>query len=77
MYLCKTKEKQTKKNKIMKTHLQKTRTQNGKVVKYSTPECGKRGSSNAYLMIVEIESFKDLSVKDRKNCCVNCLSALK
>ena len=61
----------------MKTHLQKTRTQNGKVVKYSTPECGKKGSSNAHLMIVNIELFKDLSVKDRKNCCVNCLSALK
>jgi hypothetical protein len=60
----------------MKTHLQKTRTQNGKVVRYSIPECGKRGSSNAYLMIVELNWFKQLSETDRKNCCVNCLASL-
>jgi hypothetical protein len=61
----------------MKTHLQKTRTQNGKVVRYSIPECNKRGSSNSFLMIVELESFKQLAEKDRKNCCTNCLAALK
>jgi len=61
----------------MKTHLQKTRIQNGKVVRYSIPECGKRGSSNAFLMVVKLELFKQLSETDRKNCCVNCLAALK
>ena len=61
----------------MKTHLQKTRTQNGKVFKYSIPECGKRGTSNAYLMIVELDWFKQLAEKDRKNCCVYCLAKLK
>jgi hypothetical protein len=61
----------------MKTHLQKTRTQNGKVVRYSIPECNKRGSSNAFLMIVELQWFKQLAEKDRKNCCINCLAALK
>jgi len=63
--------------KTMKTHLQKTRKQNGKIVRYSIPECGKKGSSNAYLMIVELEWFKNLMETDRKNCCVNCLATLK
>jgi hypothetical protein len=60
----------------MKVHLQKTRTQNGKTVKYSIPECGKRGSSNAYLSLISLELFKILSQKDKKNCCVNCLAQL-
>lgn len=60
----------------MKTHLQKTRTQNGKVVKYSIPECGKRGTVNGYLSLVSLELFRSLSQEDRKNCCVNCLAAL-
>ena len=58
----------------MKNHLQKTRTQNGKVVKFNIPECGKRGSSNAFLRVVSLELFKSL---DKKDCCINCLAALK
>lgn len=61
----------------MKVHLQKTRTQNGKVVTYSIPECGKKGSSNAYLHLTSLELFRSLSQTDRKNCCVNCLATLK
>lgn len=60
----------------MKIHLQKTRTQNGKKVKYSIPECGKRGSSNAFLYLASLELFRGLSQKDKKKCCVNCLAAL-
>ena len=76
-YICKVNVTQNLKQTDMKTHLQKTRTQNGKVVKYSIPECNKRGSVNSYLMIVELNWFKQLSETDRKNCCVNCLAALK
>ena len=61
----------------MKTHLQKTRTQNGKVVRYSIPECGKRGSSNVFLRMATLEVFKNISETDKKRCCVNCLAALK
>ncbi len=54
-----------------------TRKENGKTIKYQMPECGKRGSSNAFLMIVGLITFKQMSETDRKNCCVNCLAALK
>jgi hypothetical protein len=60
----------------MKAHLQKTRTQNGKTVKYSIPECGKRGSVNSYLKLASLELFRSLSQTDRKNCCINCLATL-
>lgn len=66
-----------KNENAMKTHLQKTRTQNGKVVKYSIPECGKRGSVNGFLSLASLELFRSLSQEDRKSCCVNCLAALK
>jgi hypothetical protein len=65
------------KKNAMKTHLQKTRTQNGKVVKYSIPECGKRGSSNVFLRMATLETFKNISETDRKRCCVYCLAKLK
>lgn len=55
-------------------HLQKTRIQGGKKVIYSIPECGKKGSSNAFLAIVSKEQFLTL---DKKNCCINCLASLK
>lgn len=61
----------------MKTHLQKTRKQNDKIVRYSIPECGKRGSSNAFLNMASLEVFKNISENDRGRCCVNCLAALK
>jgi hypothetical protein len=61
----------------MKVHLQKTRTQNGKIVKYSIPECGKRGSSNAFLRLTSLEIFKNISKTDKSRCCVNCLAQLK
>ena len=61
----------------MKVHLQKTRTQNGKILRYSIPECGKRGSVNSWLHILSIESFKNISEENRKGCCVNCLALLK
>jgi hypothetical protein len=58
----------------MKMHLQKTRIQGGKKVIYSIPECGKKGSSNAFLAIVSKEQFLTL---DKNNCCINCLASLK
>jgi hypothetical protein len=61
----------------MKTHLQKTRKQNGKIVRYSIPECGKRGSSNIFLRMTSLETFKSISETNRERCCVNCLAALK
>ena len=61
----------------MKTHLQKTRKQNGKIVRYSIPECGKKGSSNSWLKLASLEVFKNISETDRNMCCVNCLAALK
>ena len=48
----------------MKVHLQKTRTQNGKVVTYSIPECGKKGSSNAYLHLTSLELLMSFSNQD-------------
>jgi hypothetical protein len=61
----------------MKMHLQKTRKQNGKIVRYSIPECGKRGSSNVWLHLASLEVFKNISETDKNRCCVNCLAALK
>jgi hypothetical protein len=61
----------------MKAHLQKTRKENGKIVRYSIPECGKRGSANVFLAITSLETFESISKTDIKRCCVNCLAALK
>ncbi len=67
----------TKTENKMKIHLQKTRIQGGKKYTYSIPECGRRGSSNAFLRLTTLESFKQMSESDRSKCCVYCLAALK
>jgi hypothetical protein len=54
-----------------------TRKENGKTLRYRMPECGKRGRSNAFLMLVSLETFKEISESDKSRCCVNCLASLK
>jgi hypothetical protein len=58
----------------MKYHVKKTRTQNGKTVSFSIPECGKKGSVNIQLNVLSLDSFKSVNKKD---CCINCLASIK
>jgi hypothetical protein len=58
----------------MKYHLQKTRTENGRIVKYNLPECNKRGNRN--LAITNLDGFKSLSIENKSLCCVDCLAKI-
>ena len=59
----------------MKYHLQKTRTENGRVVKYNIPDCNKRGNRN--LAMIDLKGFTSLANENKSLCCIDCLAKLK